>query len=93
MNSGLMPHQQQDHTEMGPWLKVSSKRPEKRGINLAIPGLVVWRVIHYTTTSPKAIMEGSSEVPFKRLFHIKFSLLPYFFGYMTDCLGRGKLVL
>ena len=41
VNSGLAPHQQQGHTEMGPRFKVSSERPEKRGIDLAIPGLVV----------------------------------------------------
>ena len=29
------------HTETGPRFKVSSKRPEKRRIDLAIPGLVV----------------------------------------------------
>ena len=28
-------------SETGPWVKVSSERPEKRGIDLAIPGLVV----------------------------------------------------
>ena len=32
---------------------VSSERPEKREIDLAIPGLVVWRVIHYTTAAPR----------------------------------------
>ena len=36
----------------GPQFKVSSKRPEKRGIDFVIPGLVVKRVIHYTTTTP-----------------------------------------
>ena len=33
--------------ETGPRFKVSSERPEKRGIDLATPGLVVWSVIHY----------------------------------------------
>ena len=32
MNSGLTSHQQRGHTETGPWFKVSSERPEKRGI-------------------------------------------------------------
>ena len=45
MNSGLTSHHQLR-------FKVSSNRPEKQGINLAIPGLVVYRVIHYTTTAP-----------------------------------------
>ena len=45
MNSGLTSHQQRGHTETGPRFKVSSERPEKRGIDLATPGLVVWRVI------------------------------------------------
>ena len=43
MNSGLTPHQQRGHTETGPRFKVSSERPEKRGIDLATPGLVVQR--------------------------------------------------
>ena len=38
--------------ETGPWFKVSSERPEKRGIDLATPGLVVWSVIHYATAAP-----------------------------------------
>ena len=29
---------------MGPWLKVSPERPEKRGIDLAIPELIVDRL-------------------------------------------------
>ena len=41
MNSDLMSHQQRGHTETGPQFKVSSERPEKQGIDLAIPGLVV----------------------------------------------------
>ena len=39
MNSGLTSHQQRGHTETGPRFKVSSERPEKRGIDLAIPVL------------------------------------------------------
>ena len=31
---------------------ISSERPEKWEINLAFPGLVVERVIHYTTATP-----------------------------------------
>ena len=49
MPSGLTSRQQRDHMETGPRFKVSSERPEKRGIDLAIPGFVVWRVIHYNT--------------------------------------------
>ena len=52
MNSGLTSHQQRGNTETGPRFKVSSERPEKRGIDLATPGLVVQRVIHYTTAAP-----------------------------------------
>ena len=44
--------EQRGHTETGPRFKVSSERPEKRGIDLATPGLVVQRVIHYTTAAP-----------------------------------------
>ena len=40
-NSGLKSHQQQGHMEMGPQFKVTSERQDKRGINVAIPGLVV----------------------------------------------------
>ena len=53
MNSGLTSHQQRGHTETGPRFKVSSERPEKRGIDLVTPGLVVQRVIHYTTAAPE----------------------------------------
>ena len=52
VNSVLMSRQQPGHTETGPRFKVSSERPEKRGIELAIPGLVVKRVIYYTTAAP-----------------------------------------
>ena len=38
---------------MGTPFKVSSKRPEKPGIDL-IPGFVVQRVIHYTTAAPNS---------------------------------------
>ena len=41
------------HKEMGPRFKISSERPEKRGIYLVIPGWVVYRVIHYTTATPR----------------------------------------
>ena len=41
MNSCITSHQQRGHTETGPRFKVSSERPEKRGIDLAIPGLVI----------------------------------------------------
>ena len=34
LNSGLTSHQQRDHTKTGPGFKVSSERPEKRGIDL-----------------------------------------------------------
>ena len=59
MNSGLMSHQKQGHTETGPWFKVSSERPEKRELILGIPGLVVQRVIHCTTVAPAAILIGA----------------------------------
>ena len=49
MNSGLTSHQQRGHTETGPRFKVSSERPEKRGIDLAIPGLVVGTDIYEQT--------------------------------------------
>ena len=52
MNLDLTSHQQ-GHKETGPRFKASSERPEKRGIDVAIPGLVGWRVIHYTTAAPE----------------------------------------
>ena len=48
MKSGLTSHHQQGHTETGPLFKVLSEGPEKRGIDLATPGLVAQRVISYT---------------------------------------------
>ena len=39
MNSGLAFHRQP--TETGPQFKVSSERPEKREVDLEIPGLVI----------------------------------------------------
>ena len=41
MNSGLTSYQQRGHAETGPRFNVSSERPEKREIDLVIPGLVV----------------------------------------------------
>ena len=38
--------------ETGPWLKVSSNRPVKPGIEPATPGLQGKRFIHYTTAAP-----------------------------------------
>ena len=52
VNSGLTSHQQRGHTETGARFKVSSERPKKRGIDLAIPELVIERVIHCTTAVP-----------------------------------------
>ena len=40
MNAGLT-SQQRGHTETGPRFKFSPERPEKRGMDLAIPGFVV----------------------------------------------------
>ena len=39
-----MSQHQRGNAEMGPWFKVSSERLEKRGIELAIPGLVIYLV-------------------------------------------------
>ena len=48
-----MSHQQEGHTETGPWFKVLSERHEKQGINFAIPGMVNQSVVHFTITTPK----------------------------------------
>ena len=44
--------------ETGPRFKVSSERPEKRGIDHAIPGLIVQLVIPPTTAVPAPRWEG-----------------------------------
>ena len=51
MNSGLTSHQKQGHV-MGPRFKVSSERPKKQRMDLAIPGapigsLVCFNPLHY----------------------------------------------
>ena len=84
MNSGLTSHQQRGHTETGPRFKVSSERPEKRGIDLATPGLVVQRVIHYTTAAPKNVnivsvlgskFENRIELEVKPCIFVRFSII------------------
>ena len=62
MNLGVISQQQQGHMEIGPRFKVSSERQNKRGIDLAIPGLVVWHVIHYTTTTPDDCIENIAQL-------------------------------
>ena len=57
---GFNVHQQRGHTETGPRFIVSSERLEKLGIVLAIPGFVVWHVIHYTTATPNEKREKLS---------------------------------
>ena len=42
------------HTETGPRFGVSPERPEKRGIDLEIP----WMVVHYTTAAPGRLWWG-----------------------------------
>ena len=39
MNKGLTSHLQENHTEMGPWFKVSPERPETLGVDISLPGL------------------------------------------------------
>ena len=41
--------------ETGLQFKVSFERPEKQGINLVIPGLVVQHVIQYSTATSRKI--------------------------------------
>ena len=43
------------HTETEPWFNVSSEGTEKRGIDLATPGLVVQHVVSYTTAATRRI--------------------------------------
>ena len=80
MNSGLTSHQQRGHTETGPRFKVSSERPEKRGIDLATPGLVVQRVIHYTTAAPSAVVTGALRVNYNTFSYFFFT---YNLGTLT----------
>ena len=44
--------------ETGPRFKVSSKRPEKRRIDHAIPALIVQLVIHSSSAAPAQRWEG-----------------------------------
>ena len=57
MNSDLTSYQQPGHTEMGPQFKVPSERPDKRGIDIAIPGSVV-----YTATAPVKNLKPSDRI-------------------------------
>ena len=50
VNRSLTSHQQRDQTETGPRFKVLSERPEERGIDLAIRGLVAHYPLHYRRT-------------------------------------------
>ena len=68
MNAGLTSHKQR-HTETRPRFKVSSEKSEKWGIELAIPGLVVQCVIHYTTATAGSPLRKES---------LPFSYLPSF---------------
>ena len=49
-------HQQLGHMEMGLWFIVSSKRPEKRRMDIATPEMVVQGVIHFTCAAPLLAM-------------------------------------
>ena len=55
--------------ETGPRFKVS-ERLKKRGIELAIPGLVVQQVIHYNAESPRPVL---TKLHFERGFQAKLS--------------------
>ena len=57
VNSGLTSHQQRGHTETGPRFKVSSERPEKRGIDHAFPGMIV-QLVNYSIAAPAPRWEG-----------------------------------
>ena len=46
------------HTEGGPRFKVSSERPEKRGVDHAIAGLIVQLVILSKSAAPAPRWEG-----------------------------------
>ena len=75
MTLGLTSHEQRGHMETGPRFKLSSQRLEKQGVDLAIPGLVVYHVIHYTTTTKlgkkRGLVEQGAFTPIK----IGFSIL------------------
>lgn len=49
-------YQQLGHMEMGPWFIVSSKRPERRRMDIATPEMVVQGVIHFTCAAPLLAM-------------------------------------
>ena len=56
MKSSITSNEQLGHTKTGPRSKVPSERPERRRVDLATPGFVVRRVIHYTTLPPLLIV-------------------------------------
>ena len=64
--------------ETGPRFKVSSKGPEKWGINLAIPGLVIWHVIHYTTPTPNNFCDAMLVLPENEALNKWFCLFQNF---------------
>ena len=70
LNSDLTSHKQRGQTEEGPRFKVSPEGPEKRGIDLAISGLVVYHVIHYKTAALPVGHEYPRPAPFLNNKHL-----------------------
>ena len=77
--------------ETGPWLKVSSDRLVKEGIEPVTPGLQGQRFIHYTTAAP--ILNGLTlsmifpQVKRKKNFKLKIVniFLPISFNICFGC--------
>ena len=69
MNSGLTSHQQRGHTETGPRFKVSSERPEKRGID-STPERSLGRAIASPPASAVGLVAGAV-FPKCQSFYIK----------------------
>ena len=91
--------QQLDRTETVPQFKVSSKRPENRGVDLPIPGLVVQHVIHYTTaaseceTEPGCVAQSVGHLT--RVSEVLGSIpgLATYFRFSLRCFKRGSCQL
>ena len=62
---------------MGPRFKVSSEIPEKRGMYLAIPGLVGQRVIHYTTVGQRNRDIAVPDIIICLIFRVLSQIIPY----------------
>ena len=72
MNSGSTSHQQRSHTETGPPFKVTSERPEKLGIDLAV-SVSIPQIQKHSRLSSAAVVIGALSVNGCLLLYEKFA--------------------